>query len=119
MVEQLALARSIRSSLVASFNKTQITRLVNNKLKGLIGVFHIYSVINIFLNEMCAELKAGRKVKIDEFGTFELTDIDSKKAVNILTGKIGETKPSKALRFRLAAKFKRQLGQRKQPNEND
>jgi len=90
-------------------NKKVITGLVGKRLKGLINSFHIFSVVNIFIDEFRKELLTGKEIKITNFGTFYLTNIKERRVMDIKTGEIIVAKPTKALRFRLSDSFKKQL----------
>jgi len=90
-------------------NKKIIVGLVSKKLNGLINSYHVFSVINIFIDELVRELKNNNKVVIHNFATFEMIDIKSKVIKRVSDGKSKITVPSRALRLRLARKIKKYI----------
>lgn len=96
------------------FTKRQLYQLVISKLKGKrIHKYNIIAVINIFVDELIKELKAGNKVKIINFATFQLNQLKPKMVWSIVSRKMMMGRSVKALRIKLDKNFKRLLGEDK------
>jgi nucleoid DNA-binding protein len=92
-----------------SYNKRDVTQLISKRIGYITHSAHIASVINILLDEIGHELKTGRSIEIDNFGTFELSKIKSKSIQSVVNGIEIVTKPATVLRFRLSRKLKKWL----------
>lgn len=91
--------------IMSKIKKYKLIQLVSKKIEYSIHQLHILSVVNIFIEEMMKDLKNDKKIKIINFGTFELNKIKPKKIQNIITKKPQITKQTNALRFKLFRKI--------------
>lgn len=91
-------------------DKYKLFNLVFQKLN--IHRLHVFSVLNILIDELIKELRTGNSIKINNFGEFKLKSIKPKKIRNIATGQIKFIKTTKVLRFKLADKLVKLLGKK-------
>lgn len=82
-------------------NKRKIITKVRKNIEG-IGYFHIYSVVNILLDELKKDLLKNKEVNIVNLGKLQLKTFNSKMVKNVRTGKMTATKKYSALRFKLS-----------------
>lgn len=85
--------------------KSELVQAISKKMEHSIHQFHILSVINIFIEEMLADLKSGKSIKVFNFGTFDLTTLKPKTVKSIYSGKTIIVEKTKALRFKLFRKI--------------
>lgn len=97
-----------------TYSKRQILLLLIKNLNYIFHNAHIYSVMNIFLQEVKKELLLNKKIKIGNFGTFNLVDLKSKKIKSVKDGSIKNTKSSKSLRFKISKKLSKYMLENKE-----
>lgn len=86
-------------------NKKHLWNLIAKKLNHSIHRLHIFSIINLLIDELFIHLNNGGKIDIPNFGILEVKQIKSKKIRSIASGQIKFVKKTKVLRFSLARKF--------------
>lgn len=91
------------------FNKTIIWQMVSRKINHSIHRLHVLAIINIFLEEFAKDLIAGKKIRIPNFGTFQLNELLPKKTRSIYSNEIKFVKRTKALRLKLDKKLAKYL----------
>lgn len=91
------------------WRKHQLFPLVQEKIKSITHYFHIISVVNILIDEIIQELKAGKEVEIGGLGTIKLFSYPAKIGHNVLTGKYQKLKGTKRLRFVIDKKLLKYL----------
>lgn len=90
-------------------NKRQLWLLIIKELNHCVHNAHIFSIINILVEELIKELLVGNEIKIINFGTFYIKTINPKKIKSVISGNIMTTRKTKALRFRLSSKLVKYL----------
>lgn len=86
-------------------NKKKLHYLICKDLNHIIHHLHIFSVINILIEEIIKELKADNKINIGNFGIFSIKTIKPKKIVSITNKEIKFVDRTKVLRFNIARKL--------------
>jgi len=66
---------------------------------------HVTAIINFLLEEITRELERGNKVKLKNFGTFELRKMKPKAYVNVVTKEKVKVERNRVLRFTLEDSF--------------
>jgi nucleoid DNA-binding protein len=92
-----------------NIQKLKIVAFVSRKLENTIAYFHIFSVINILVEELIIELKTKREIKIPNFGTFRLKSLKPKKIKSVVNNQTILTKPSNSVKFKLSRNIIRYL----------
>jgi nucleoid DNA-binding protein len=92
-----------------SITKRMLWRHVNIRINRLIHSFHVFSIINILFDEMFQDLKQGKIVEINNFGTFELKHIKPHKYFNPRQQKVVMQRPRKSLRFTMSEKISKKI----------
>lgn len=95
-----------------NINKRMLCKVIGGKLvecKYNIEYNDIYSVMHILFDELIQHLKKGTTFNINNFGTFSLRKMPSRKHFNFQTRKIETSKGNKILRFDLDKKLRLKL----------
>jgi len=92
-----------------SISKRDLWRYVNKKIRRVIHHAHVFSVIAILFEEMAADLKAGKEIKIHNFGTLALRDTKPRKYHDVRFGRVMQSPPHRILRFTLAPLIRKKL----------
>lgn len=87
-------------------NKVNLIKEIKKELKN-IGYFDIYSVVNLLLDELKQEILTTKKVRISNFGEFNLKTFKPRTMVNVRTGKLALTKTYNILRFSISKNITR------------
>ena len=88
-----------------SIDKKKLWRLIIKDLNYSIHISHIFSVINILIDELIRELKSGKEISIKNFGVFKIKTLKPKKIISVRTGKVKFVERTKALRFVIAKRL--------------
>jgi nucleoid DNA-binding protein len=88
---------------------SKLYKIVSQKLKGIIPVYHVRGVISILLEELRDELLETGEIKIGNFGDFHYQKLPDKRHVNISTKKMDITRGHRAVRFKLSKAISRIL----------
>jgi nucleoid DNA-binding protein len=91
--------------MAQNVNKRKLWSLIIKDINYIIHYSHVFSVINILIDELVKELRNDKEIHIGNFGRFKLVDLKPKKIINIATGKIKFVKKTKALRFKISKKL--------------
>lgn len=94
---------------VLSIDKRALWRFVNKKIKRVIHHYHVFSVITILFDEMLKDLRAGKTIKISNFGTLTLKQMKPRRYFDVKHQKVMLSSGKKILRFKLAPKFRKNL----------
>lgn len=86
-----------------NLDKAQICRFISDRTK--VPFKDVESIVNILLEEIVRELKDGRKVRIQNFGSFELFETQRHRIFNVHTNQHDVVESRKQLRFSLNRKF--------------
>jgi len=90
-------------------NKEKIIKYIQKKMKGVIKSYKVISIINILFEEIQLDLKSGKKIQINNFGTLELITWKPKRFWNYVTKKFEICKSRKNLKFSLERKLRDKL----------
>jgi len=97
------------SELPTNISKRNLWRYINRKIKRSIHHYHTFSVITILFEEMLVDLKAGKDIKIFNFGTLSLGQTQPRKYFDVRFQKIMQSKGNRILRFILAPVINKKL----------
>ncbi len=92
-----------------SIDKRTLWRFVNKKIQRSIHHYHVFSVITILFDELINDLKAGKSVKVFNFGSILLKDLNGRKYYDIHKKEIVMSKRHKIIRFILDKKIHKKL----------
>lgn len=92
-----------------SIDKRVLWRYVNKKIKRTIHHYHVFSVISILFDEILADLKQGKQIRIANFGILELKETKPRRHFDFKKQKIVMSRSYKILRFSLSEKIKKKL----------
>jgi nucleoid DNA-binding protein len=92
-----------------SVSKRKLWQYVNIKINRIIHHYHVFSVIAILFDEMISDLKAGKDIKIHNFGVLKLKKLKSRRHFNVVQQKVVLSKPHKILRFLLAPHIRKKI----------
>jgi nucleoid DNA-binding protein len=73
------MARITKKSIPTGVNKKNFWPYINAKINRVIHNRHVYSVINIMLEELIKELFNGKKIEIINLGTLSFEEHENKK----------------------------------------
>ena len=90
-------------------SKRQLWRMVNLKINRAIHHHHVYAVMNILFEEMLNDLKAGKAIKIANFGTLDLRVRIPRHFINVATKVEGMSKACNYLKLMLMRKIRVKL----------
>jgi nucleoid DNA-binding protein len=88
-----------------SIDKKKLWLYVNKKINRIIHHYHVIAVISILFEEMIKDLKDGKKIKIANFGTFELKNMPARKYHDLWKKKTMLGKPTRLIKFTLFKKI--------------
>jgi nucleoid DNA-binding protein len=95
--------------MIHSVNKKRLWFYVEKGINRFIQTYHIASIISILLDEMLEDLKAGKKIKITNFGVLYLQKAIPRKYWDVIQQKVIETPGHPRLRFELSRHIRRKL----------
>lgn len=84
---------------------------VNLKIRRIVHHYHVFSVISILFEEMVADLKQGKEIRIFNFGTLSLKKMKPRLYHNVRERKFMYTEGYRILRFSLSNKIRKKLCQ--------
>jgi nucleoid DNA-binding protein len=91
------------------YTKNKLWLLITKRINHSVHRLHVLSIISILIEEIIAELKSGKEVKISNFGTFRISKLKPKKIISVATKEVAFAKKTKALRFRLTRRLSKYL----------
>jgi nucleoid DNA-binding protein len=86
-------------------NKRKLHSLICKDLNHIIHHLHIFSVINILIEEIIKELKSGNEIDIGNFGIFSIKELRPKKIISLTNREVKFVDRTKVLRFKIARKL--------------
>jgi|ERR1700722_2592493 len=89
-------------SMNQRYNKRKLWTLLIKELNHFVHSSHIYSVLNILIEEMISDLVSGKNIKIINFGSFSLKELKPRRYLDLATRRFKISGPSKALRFKIS-----------------
>jgi nucleoid DNA-binding protein len=92
-----------------SINKRTLWRFVNIKINRIIHHYHVFSVITILFDEILKDLKAGKDVKIFNFGLLQLKNTKPRKYHDVRFNKVLLSEGHRILKFTLAQPIRKKL----------
>lgn len=92
-----------------SVSKRGLWHYVNLKIKRLIHRHHVFAVISILFEEMIKDLRAGKIIKVANFGTIQLKEMLPRKYHHIILRKTMLSPGHKSMRISLDKKIKKKL----------
>lgn len=92
-----------------SISKRDLWRYVNHKIKRLIHHYHVFSIISILFEEMIKELKAGKEIKIKNFGRLTLKEMPPRKYHDVRFQKVMKSPGYKIMRLFLSKPIRKKL----------
>ena len=92
-----------------SINKRTLWRFVNIKINRIIHHYHVFSVITILFDEILKDLKAGKDVKIFNFGLLQLKSTKPRKYHDVRFNKVLLSEGHRILKFTLAQPIRKKL----------
>src|ERR1035437_5463564 len=97
------------NNLPTSISKKDLWKLINKKLNRKIHHFHVFSIISILFEEMLNDLKAGKEIKIFNFGKLSLFPTKPSLHFDLFKKKLVVSSSYKLLRFLLAPKIAKKI----------
>jgi nucleoid DNA-binding protein len=94
-----------------SISKRFLWHYVNKKINRIVHHAHVLSIISILFEELLADLKAGKIIKIHNFGILTLKKMKPKTYFNVKERKFMQSGGGKVLKFTLSPKIKKKLCQ--------
>jgi nucleoid DNA-binding protein len=95
------------------YTKRKLWLLLIKELNYVVHNTHVYSIINILVEEMIKDLMAGKKIKIINFGSFYLKDLKPRKFLDLVTREVKLSGSSKTLRFKISNNLSKFINSRK------
>lgn len=95
-----------------SVSKRTFWQYVNRKMNRVIHHFHVLSVITILFEEMIADLKAGKTIKIHNLGSLSLNQMKPRKYFDVRLQRVVLSEGKKVLRMKLARIIRNKLIER-------
>lgn len=92
-----------------SISKYKLWKYVNKKVNRIVNRFHVLSVISILFEEMITDLKNNKKVKIFNFGEFELKKTPTRNFFNVFTRQMYTSGGFRLLKFKLNSKVRKKI----------
>jgi len=86
-------------------SKRVLWHKVNAKLRGRIHSTHVYSIINLLIDELIADLLKEKDIKIINFGTFTFKKMKERRFWNVATKEIVTMPGNYVLRFFISDKL--------------
>ena len=90
-------------------SKRSFWTYINKKIKHTVHQYHVLSVISILFDEMRKDLKAGKEIKIHNFGTIALRQTNPKRYHDVRFNRVMQSQGHKIMRMTLTKKFKKRL----------
>jgi nucleoid DNA-binding protein len=97
-----------------NYNKRKLLFYIAKEIYYRIHYSHIFSIINILLEELSKDLTAGKEITIGNFGRFYIKTLGSKKNINVVNGQQRFTKKVKSLRFKLSREMIKKCEEKKE-----
>lgn len=97
--------------LPTSINKRIIWRYVNKKINGIIHSYHVFSIISILFDEIIKDLKAGKEIKIFNFGLLSTKSTKPRMYHNVSSRTFMQSPGYKIIRFSLAPQIRKKICQ--------
>lgn len=82
--------------------KNDVVNAIYKEIDVPISYFDIFSVVNIFIDELTKELKKKKEIKIPNFGKLHLKKFPPKIHINVNTGKREKTRSWCSLRLNIS-----------------
>src|SRR5574337_176541 len=92
-----------------SIDRRILWKYVNKKINRIIHYYHVCGVIAILFDEILKDLKAGKTIKIYNFGRLALRETKSRKYYDVRHQKVMQSDPHKILNFFLAPQIRKIL----------
>lgn len=92
-----------------SINRRKLWRYVKSKLKKAVDQHKIYNVIIVLFEEMLIDLKDGKEIIINNFGTLALKPTKPRKFFCIAQKKLRLSKGYKIMKFNLKKSIRNKL----------
>jgi nucleoid DNA-binding protein len=86
-------------------NKTYIWKCVNLKINNIVPPKHTLAIINILINEIFLDLKAGKTLKINNFCTMKIRENEPRKHYSLFKRRVVTSPGKKNLKISLDKKF--------------
>lgn len=99
------------SEVPNSISKRYLWRYVNQKINRIVHHYQVFSIITILFEEILLDLKSGKNIKIDNFGTLSLQEMKPRRHFDIVRNEVRLSDGHQILRFFLAKSFKKKLCQ--------
>lgn len=90
-------------------NKKKFLTYISKKIKKSVNYLYILSVVSTLFEEIVEDLKNGKELKIHNFGILRLKKLKSKKYHNVAFRKMKIAPETKALKFILFKKIRKNL----------
>lgn len=94
---------------MTAISKRDLWRYVNKRIKRLVHHYHVFSVMSILFEEMIADLKRGKGIKIHNFGTLTLEKTTPRWYHNVRKQQMEQSKEHYVLRLRLSPPIRKKL----------
>jgi nucleoid DNA-binding protein len=95
--------------LPTSIDKRILWRYINKKINNIIHNYHVFGVISILFDEIIKDLKAGKAIKIYNFGTLILKKTKPRRYHNVFSKEFSVSPGYKIIRFTLAPQIRKKL----------
>ena len=92
-----------------SIDKRSLWRYVNRKIQRVIYHYHVLSIITILFDEMLADLKKGKTIKITNFGSLSLKKMPPRKYHNVRYKRVMSSNGQNLLRLTLSPSLRKEL----------
>jgi len=92
-----------------SVSKRDLCRYVNLKIKRLLHHYHVAAVISILFEEIVKDLRAGKIIKIANFGTLVLKETPARKYHDVRFRQMMESPSHRIMRLFLAKPIRKKL----------
>lgn len=92
-----------------SITKKILWRYVNKKISRSIHSYRVLNVITILFEEILKDLIAGKPIKIGNFGTLVLKNLDARPYYDVTEQRLKVSAPHRILRFTLANKLRNKI----------
>lgn len=92
-----------------SISRRSLWRFVNQKINRLVHHYHVASIIDILFQEIIKDLKAGKSIKVFNFGTLTLQKTKPRRYHNVVHRQVMLSKGYRILKFTLAPQIRKKL----------
>lgn len=86
----------------SNIQKLDFVKLIGKEINYSLPYFHIYSVVNLLVQELITELIEIGQVQIINFGSFRIVPLAIKKIKRVNNQQVITTQPTNALRLKLS-----------------